>query len=496
MGQPVPADDLPGNLVPASDLPDSSPAPKAAPVTVTPPPSLNEIDPGKGLVETAGSLASGMVAQPLGGYAGLVGTMLPGPSGQGADWAERVSSALTYNPHTTTGKRLTSVASAPGRLYEKYVTEPIGERGAKASPSLGAIGKGSAAVLPMLLGARSALKQRTLTAEQQRAAELRDKGYRLTPEEMGSGPVAKTTASLAGEPRLAKLTTAKNQAKVVEDVKAELGIPPNVELNLDSLGAARKAAHREYEAIRQAGDIPTDSTYMAEADAIGQQYRSAAKSFPKLAKTDVENLTEGLKVEKFNASEAIDQIQLLRQEADEFFRKGETRLAKANRSAADMIEAQIGRHLEKTGQKDLLTNYQAARQKIAKTYSVQKAVVGDDSINPQKLGQQVKEGKPLTGKLKEVGKAANDFERSFQKPTHQATGATIHDAGLAMLNALRSGGGSLPLDILSIGARPAVRSFLASRLGQWLIDPRTNLRVPEAAGVATVPPQNGEEKRP
>lgn len=431
-----------------------------------------------------------MIAEPLGGYAGLVGAALPGDTGQGARWAENVSNALTFNPRSEEAKKIVNIASAPGRLISKGA-DWVGERGSSV-PLIGAMGKASAEVLPMLLGARVGVKGRpALTAEQQRATALRDKGYRLTPEEMGSGPIAKTTASLSGEPRLAKLTSAKNQPKAVAEIKGELGIQKTKELNLDSLNAARKEAHKEYEAIRGVGEIPTDSTYTAEANAIGQEYRSAAQSFPKLAVKDVEGLAEGLKVPKFNSSEAIDQIRILRDQADEFFRKGDTRLAKANRAAADMIEAQIGRHLEQTGQKELLTKYQAARERIAKTYAVQKTIVGDDTINPQKLGAQVKAGKPLTGKLKEVGQAANDFERSFQKPTHQAMGATIHDLGLALFTALRDGGASLARELPFLFARPAIRSFLASKAGQKAIDPRTNLRVPEAIGATSVP-QNGE----
>lgn len=477
----------------AQPSPQPAAAPRETPVTGTEEPSLANTG-GGGLFTAIGEMPRQAAAQAIGGLSGLVGSVLPGPAGQGASVAERVTKALT--PPPAGNQRMgEEIVGLPGAAINK-AADIVGERGAKVSPLLGTIGKTSVEALPVLLGARAGVTPRAaLTKEQSRAAAARDAGFRLTPEEMGSGKVAKTAASLAGEPRLARLMSKKNQPVFVERVKAQLGIPKNKELNLDSLKAVRKSAAKDYEDIRGVGEIPTDATYAAEADAIGQEYRSAAGSFPKLAKKDIEELTNGLKVPRFNSSEAIDQIKILRDQADEFFRKGETRVAKANRAAADMIEAQIGRYLEQTGQKDLLAKYQQARQKIAQSYSVQRVLLGDDAINPQGLAKQLQSGKPLSGALKQTGQFASDFERSSQKPSHMATGATLHDMGLAILSLLRSGGASLLREAPFLFARPGMRSFMASRAGQALIDPRTNLRVPEALGASTVS-SNAQEKRP
>src|SRR3990167_4564587 len=49
------------------------------------------------------TMGSGAVTMPLSGLAGILGSVLPGPQGQGQQWAEKIQSG-TYQPKTTGGK--------------------------------------------------------------------------------------------------------------------------------------------------------------------------------------------------------------------------------------------------------------------------------------------------------------------------------------------------------------------------------------------------------
>jgi hypothetical protein len=335
----------------------------------------------------------------------------------------------------------------------------------------------------------------------------------MTPEEMGAGLVPRTLASLSGEPRLAKGLTKENTATATLKAKAELGIPADAPLDLETLGNIRKDAGQAYDAVRKAGQIEMDPQYIADIDALGAKYRSAAKDFPGLAKPEIEQVIQALKkedpaiaqakaqgiklpegVEKsstFDANSAVDLMGQLRQSADQAFRTGDTGLAKVYRGGAEALEAQLERHLQKVGPDNVLPAFRAAREQIAKTYAVEKALVGEQ-VNMQSLGRQVQQRKPLTGGLKEAGDFARDFERSSQKPTHMPTGATYADAAMALINGMRSGGGSLALDALTVGARPAMRSVLESTPAQWAMDPRTRLSGPALQALAidsAQPPQ-------
>lgn len=439
-----------------------------------------------GLYEIPLALVRNPLAQAASGYAGMLGGLVPGPQGQGAAWQQKVEQALSYQPEAQSSKAILGALAKPAELYTKYVSEPLGSRGAQASPALGAFAKGSAEVLPMLLGARSA---KPLTPAEKSVAKARDQGFVMTPHEMGAGPVPKAIAGLSGETRLARLTSNKNAEMVTKKIAKDLGLPKGATLDLDALAQIRKDAGKDYDTIRKVGNVPTDKQYIKDLDAISQKYKSAASSFPETANIvgaeDVSKIVDSLKKKNFETNAAVDLISAMRDKADSLFKSpnaADKATAKALRSGADAIDSQIERHLQASGNIRQFEQYVGARKKIAKSYAAEKALVGDQ-INPQALGTQVKNRKPLTGPMKEAGEFSRKFERSSQKPSHMPTGATSHDAALALINAIRTGGGSLAMDALTLGARPAARALLGSKPAQYLMDPRTRLG-PSASAAA------------
>ena len=66
-----------------------------------------------GAVEPNMTLGSGMVAAPLAGLAGIAGSVLPGPEGQGANWTRNVQEAMTYQPMSEGGKDAMKVIGYP-----------------------------------------------------------------------------------------------------------------------------------------------------------------------------------------------------------------------------------------------------------------------------------------------------------------------------------------------------------------------------------------------
>lgn len=108
-------------------------------------------------IEPALSLASGVVAGPLSGYAGLIGAALPGDPGQGADWARAVQQKLTWQPWTQGGKTALEAISYPFQKYGE-ATDYLGGKAAEitGSPLVGATIK-TAADVAVPYGASRAL---------------------------------------------------------------------------------------------------------------------------------------------------------------------------------------------------------------------------------------------------------------------------------------------------------------------------------------------------
>jgi hypothetical protein len=92
-------------------------------------------------------------AQIAGGYAGIAGSLLPGPAGQGAQWSEKVQQMLgNYEPPSAGGKVAMKVLGAPAEYVISPVAEAAGSVVANVSPAAGAIVKGTIEASPFALG--------------------------------------------------------------------------------------------------------------------------------------------------------------------------------------------------------------------------------------------------------------------------------------------------------------------------------------------------------
>lgn len=134
---------------------------KAAPKTAPPKEEPESPTSFKNLVgagiEPLITMGTGAVAAPVSGLAGILGTLLPGPQGQGAKWTEGVGRALTHEPRTEGGKTAMGAISYP---FQK-IREGAEWAGGKTtditgSPLLGTGVSTTLQGLPQVFGAKGA----------------------------------------------------------------------------------------------------------------------------------------------------------------------------------------------------------------------------------------------------------------------------------------------------------------------------------------------------
>ena len=245
--------------------------------------------------EAAAAIGTGMLGQIAGGLAGLGAAALPGPAGQGANVAQKVEQALTYEPRGATGKALTEAAGIPGELIGS-AAKAVGKRGAEVSPMLGTIGETSVQALPLLLGGRAGVKGKpALTQEQAEAVTARKAGMRLTPEEMQAGPIAKGISSIAGEPSLARNISTKNQALWRNLMSEDLGLKKGDVIDRDTLENIRDQEGGAYEVMRHTGTVKPDAEFHASLDETVKDLEGAAKDFEHRQESPVRKIVDSLK---------------------------------------------------------------------------------------------------------------------------------------------------------------------------------------------------------
>jgi hypothetical protein len=270
----------------------------------------------------------------------------------------------------------------------------------------------------------------------------------------------------AGKITTAQNASAKNQIITNEKVRQAIGAS---ELSPAGLAEVRQAANKAYDAIGSVGKFNADDAFKKALDQAGSSSIQMQKNFPELVNKDVDALISGLKSRgEFDAQSTIEAIKQFRADASTnkiALDPSKKALGRAQSKIAGALEDMIERNLMQTGNQDLLLNYRKARQILAKTYDVEKALnPTTGNIDAAKLAASLKKGRPMTGELKEVA----DFAARFPKATQsvERMGSLPQLSPLDFGTAAITGSAIGPVGLAGLIARPAARTMALSGLVQ------------------------------
>lgn len=370
-----------------------------------------------------------------------------------------VPGANTYVGATLLGG-LTGAALTEGGAGDRAEGLALGAAGGAAGKALGdTIGAGAR----WLFDRRTTARANAQATNAQRDAALttaRDAGYVLPPADVKSGALNELLNGFSGKIKTAQVASARNQPVTDALARKELGLAAGDELTSEILqGIRNQAVQRGYMPVRNAGTVQTDQTYTKAIDAIAAAHQGAGKAFPGLADNGVMELTAKLQQPLFDAGGAVDALAVLRQAADKAYRNGDTTLGKANKAAANALEDLLDRHMTVRGETEALQAFREARELIAKTYSVQKALNDQTGqVSATTLAKQLEKGKPLSGELRTIAEVASAFPKATQslKEAPKAVSPLDYFAGMV-------GYGVSPEAAALAVARPTVRSAILSQ---------------------------------
>lgn len=466
----------------------SSAAPKAAAPPREPTTAMDYV---KGTGQVARSIAENAVLGAEHFYRSAMGE--PGPEFAKVTGMRppRPPSFTPYTPTMPGAQSVMDVLTWPGRMYGKG-SQAIGDWvGKQTAPHVGELTSEAINIAPWVAPALySALRGGPNPA----IARAKEAGFRLTPKEGGGGPISQTGASVAGEPRLARLINERNAATVEAKVAQDVGLPKGVPVTHDELGILKARAGQSYEVARNTGVVTPGKPWQADLAAIERRMVPSPSDFGGTINPAIRAELKVLSDAKtFDASSAITKIASLREQANGAFRQGLGGTGKAYSDMAKALEIEMERHLVRTGQPaDIISNYRASRVQIAKIYDAEKAIAtggGAGRLNPMVYGKKFAKGEPLTGPGLEIGEAASNFKRSMRVSNQMGTGPTLWDAvsGAAAGAGVGFSHGGIPglAGGLAVAAsRPLARYALASGAGQALQGAPVLRRAVQAGQVA------------
>jgi hypothetical protein len=462
-------------------VPDSAPPAQQEPDSTLKDTLLSIVSPQ----EASLNVATGMVAKPIADIAGLGATaydVLSGnKEGDPEGFRKSIEEALTYQPRGESGKNLADVAKNVLGLPSKaigLISKPAGNlvRGDSSSDTVRgalanaveeginqgagfAVGKGIKALKGVtdksLKNAASAAAERS--GQLERINQVRNtaaqEGY-VVPASQAQDTlwnhIKETVAGGAGKSQ--RKASVQNQEITNDLVRKTLGMPEDMPITSDNLAQLRAKEGAAYSDIEQWGS-PMHSTpeYRVALDNI----RKTAKNMEKFQATkssgrQIHEMLSDLDKPRMPPKDAVFLMRRLREDARNNLNSAKagggdsakTDLGNAQKEAARALESMVEKNLDYGGAKNLADAFRSAREKIAQSYTVEKALnpsTGD--VSAVKLFNDMKRGKMVGGQMRKAAEFAGAFPKSSQLPS--AIGSTPALNNLDMLGAVLSPKGAL-----------------------------------------------------
>lgn len=199
--------------------------------------------------------------------------------------------------------------------------------------------------------------------------DAQDAGYKTIPSQVNPSVAGNALESFAGKAALKQGAELDNQLTTNRLVREELKIPPNTAITEELLGKLRNDASEPY---RQVAALSAASAKALESL---RDARSQAKD--QWRHWDMQGVPDA------------------------------KRQAQALDSKAKMLETFIERQAVAAGKPELVPQLRAAREYIAKSYDVERALnIGDANVDAKIIGRAMDRGRPLTANLAIIAKFA------------------------------------------------------------------------------------------
>lgn len=279
-----------------------------------------------------------------------------------------------------------------------------------------------------------------------------DAGLGVTPSEVDPTWWTNMLESFGGKAATGKAQSASNAERIPALIREDLHLPPTAPLNGETMQTARDTAYAVgYKPVADLPAINWDPEFVKEITKLSPASAGGAVKNP--AQGPIDDLLASLTNRgQWTGEQLVRDIRELRKQASDNFRAsgmpggnpGAQDLAHVQQRAADALEGMAQRAITRQGgSPDALQLMREARQYIARTHSAEDALIaGSDMADPRVLARMADKGRPLSGNMETIGKAANVFPRSFQDPT-RATGADVSVVNTMIGAALGGGAGEL-----------------------------------------------------
>jgi len=317
-----------------------------------------------------------------------------------------------------------------------------------------------------------------LTQAQLVAERAIAEGATLPPTQVNPLMLNRIIEGISGKQQTSQIASVKNQQLVNEQARKALNLAPDVEITPQVLQQYRDIKGQAYDALRANPAYYSDKPFLNDINSKTAEIQKRGG----LVKSGEElNLLNELKQLRFDGDGLVEKIKVLRSDSDVNFRSADPdkiRLAQVQKFASKQLEDLAERNLKNFNQPDVMTNFKQARQDIAKSYTIEKALnAATGNVSGAVLGQRAATGKIVPSELQALSNAAAAYPTAFQNVARigSVPGFSPLDIGTAGIASAAAGNPSV---MLSAATRPTLRSLAVSPMYQRNMLPSSQPQTP------------------
>jgi len=389
---------------------------------------------------------------------------LPQPESFGERLGTNIGSALTGAGTTQLAlSAMRPISQAGEGIRQSFMQRPAMQgvsagTGAASATTAGELGAGPAgqmaagfagSMVPFVPG----MFKGTPSPESLQRNEILERGRQAglvaPPQQMDPSVTNKLLGGFAGKAQTEQGASLKNQTVVNKLAREHVGLAPDARLSEGTLQQVRDIAYAPYREIA----------------AIS----SSAKKY-----------LEDLKQARFDANASYKWY--ARQPDPKVLKE-----AQAHAAEAERIENLFEKFSTSLNRPELVPQLRAAREKIAKTYDVDRALSQTGDVDPRILGNALDKGAPMTGPLRTVAEFQQASPRSMIPDINTQTPPGVSPLDYAAGGIMSAASGNYGMMGTVLG-RPLARSLILSDPYQALMarPNLTNMPAGNAAGLGAI----------
>jgi hypothetical protein len=317
-----------------------------------------------------------------------------------------------------------------------------------------------------------------LTQAQLVAERAIAEGATLPPTQVNPSMLNRIIEGISGKQQTSQIASVKNQQLINEQARKALKLAPDVEITPQVLQQFRAEKGLAYDALRANPSYYADKQFFADLNKETARLQNM-KSLDVSAEL---KLLNNLKQMNFNGDELVESIKRLRDNAQTnsspLANARDKDLGRAQKFAAQQLENLAERNLTNFNQPDVMANFKQARQDIAKSYTIEKALnATTGNVSGADLGNLARKGKIVPAELQTLANAAGAYPTAFQNVARigSVPGFSPLDIGTAGIASAAAGNPSV---MLSAATRPTLRSLAVSPMYQRNMLPSSQPQTP------------------